>query len=402
MSTASWDIYAEQMAHLKYGFPLWSPDPPPGGAPIELGDVGWVREGEFIPLFNAFRDSDDRQPHGRVPAGFSPLSLQDMMIRGPREKVSATMLCSRGIKSRNVSAGVAVNAGTPSSPSGTIDFSFECYEDSGALLVPRPRMMEHVILSTRPIRAYMETHFDTWFEFGAHTLGFDIKEDDIRFVIGTMKTSQWEVAAFRGHSRKMIGHFSGALGSGAAHLAMSTSDFRPAEVHHRAGPPGRLEHQLQADGDSTASSAGLGEQSSELGAAPTPVVYDQCVFIHYYKRKRRRLPPFGFRLKGGAGPSELPRRPEDDRGLSPELVNVGGAREDGSYGRGDCLSPSSVSDDDSESEDVTVDPVDYLLDYILQKTSSDTAIASDLELYASLGRHWQVRAVSSTCTAGCS
>ncbi|KAI0650984.1 hypothetical protein C8Q79DRAFT_921872 [Trametes meyenii] len=118
------------MAHLKYGFPLWSPDPPPGGAPIELGDVG---------------------------------GHEDKPVGGRR--------------------------------------------------------------------------------------------------------------AFRGHSRKMIGHFSGALGSSAGHLAMSSSDFRPAEDHHRAGPPGRLQPQVQVQvsGDST----DLGEQGSELGAASMPAVYDQ-------------------------------------------------------------------------------------------------------------------------------
>ncbi len=53
LSSAAGDIYAEQLISLRYGYPLWHPDPSPERAPVQLGDVGWVREGEVRALFNA-------------------------------------------------------------------------------------------------------------------------------------------------------------------------------------------------------------------------------------------------------------------------------------------------------------------------------------------------------------
>lgn len=50
------------------------------------------------------------------------------------------------------------------------------------------------------------------------------------------------------------------------------------------------------------------------------MVYDQCIFVHTYKRKKR-LEKFLRFLKAGAGPDELPREP-DDTELQPELLSA--------------------------------------------------------------------------------
>ena len=50
----AWDIYAEQLIDKGYGYPLWYPDQP-AQRQIHLGDVGWIQEGEFVPLFNTMK-----------------------------------------------------------------------------------------------------------------------------------------------------------------------------------------------------------------------------------------------------------------------------------------------------------------------------------------------------------
>lgn len=106
MSTAPWDIYAEQLIHLKYGYPLWVPDPAPGVAPVEIGDVGWINDGEFLPLFNALKGTDEAQPWGAVPIDHTPLDSRGLCIIGPRDKIDQTVLCSRGIRRLKTSGGI--------------------------------------------------------------------------------------------------------------------------------------------------------------------------------------------------------------------------------------------------------------------------------------------------------
>lgn len=115
MSIAPWDIFAGQLGDLGYGHPLWVPDPAPGAAQVEIGDVGYIKDGEFLPLFNAFRKADKAQPLPSVPMDHVPLDRRDFHIRGPRVTITQKALYSRSIKSLKISAGVT--AGSAASPS---------------------------------------------------------------------------------------------------------------------------------------------------------------------------------------------------------------------------------------------------------------------------------------------
>ncbi|KAI0350573.1 hypothetical protein OH77DRAFT_1412848 [Trametes cingulata] len=287
MSTAPWDIYTEQLIHLGYGYPLWVPDPAPGAAQVQIGDVGWVNDGEFISLFNALRGEDDAQPRGGVPVDHVPLDVRDLSILGPRDKIWQRVLCSRSIRKLDVSGGMSASAPS-SSLSCEVNFNFECTDDAGALLFLSPSGRTEDILSRRRILDYMESHFDRWLEFANDRLGLGLREEQIMFVSGTTKTSRWGVAAFKGKARNKQGAVVGSLGSVAsADFSMTISDAQLSTGHYRAGPPG------------------LGVSGGAM-AAPR-AEFDQCVFIHYYKRKKRRWPFFPSVFKAAAGPHEFPR-----------------------------------------------------------------------------------------------
>jgi hypothetical protein len=57
---AHYDIFREQLA-IKYpasGHALWEPSPRRGQDRVQVGDVGFIREGEFHRLFNALLSAD--------------------------------------------------------------------------------------------------------------------------------------------------------------------------------------------------------------------------------------------------------------------------------------------------------------------------------------------------------
>ncbi len=107
-SSHPWDIYSEQLLHLGYGYPLWNPDQPQRRS-VLVGDVGMVREGEFIPLFNTLQDATSEiQPRRMVPTDFVPLPRDRLFIIGPREKIRQKMLCSGDTHESTVSIGAGL------------------------------------------------------------------------------------------------------------------------------------------------------------------------------------------------------------------------------------------------------------------------------------------------------
>ncbi|KAI0673294.1 hypothetical protein C8Q78DRAFT_969416 [Trametes maxima] len=312
MNVPPWVTYAAQLTPIGYGYPLWVPDPPPGRGAIQLGDVGWIHEGEFLPLFNALRAADDSQPRNAVPMNFIPLDIATLVFEGPREKIGQKVLCSSSILRRDFSGGIDLQVNVPGSlpyPSGSVELAFSCEDDSGALLMPHPCVVTHDIHSRRIMDQYMEVNFESWLEF-AYNLGLDLREEDIRFVCGTKKTARWAVAAFQGNYRNKSGTLSGALGAvGSAHFSLSISNQALPANHYRVGPPGA---QLQY---------------SQPWAEP----YDQCVFINTLRRKKRRLPSFLRFLRAGAGPHSLPDNSGDPGEPGSSMCTTGrGTSSDGS------------------------------------------------------------------------
>ncbi|KAL7278405.1 hypothetical protein ACG7TL_007402 [Trametes sanguinea] len=342
MSGAPWNIYAEQLEGLQYGFPLWVPDPAPQMKPVELGDVGWVREGEFIPVFNAFRAAEDSQPWEETPDGFVPLSTRGLAFIGPREKIGQTLLCSNSIKQRAASTNLGAGSSTTTGPSGNIGFSFLCRDDAGAILSFHPAAMSHEVLAESTIKNYISANFDSWYRFATEVRGFPLREQDLRFVIGTTKSIRWAVAAFRGRYRNKKGVLTGALGAvpGTANMSFTISDQSLPSTHWRI------------------------EDSQDEALRR----YDQCLFIHSVKAKRRLVPRF---LKAGAGPHELPRHEDDPRTEQPLSALSG----DSDY------ETDRDSNERAAADGELSDPVDVLLDYILENSDARMAIASDVDLY---------------------
>lgn len=73
---AAYDIYTEQLRELRRGDALYHPEPALGQMPVEIGDVGFTKQGAFCRLFNASRPvADPINAQFGVPHDFQLLDL---------------------------------------------------------------------------------------------------------------------------------------------------------------------------------------------------------------------------------------------------------------------------------------------------------------------------------------
>ncbi|KAM5536984.1 hypothetical protein V8D89_009313 [Ganoderma adspersum] len=342
MSTKPWDIYAEQLFPSGYGHPLWKPEPnPSSGREVFIGDVGWLKEGEFRALFNSMKDADDPiNEEKSVPRDYTVFESTNMSI-GRSDKITSSIVFSRSITADDMAQAEV----TTDAPGGAPGWRFQTTSDAGAMVMLRPPAIAEDIESRRFVANYMRDNFDSWLEFANASDswgGLDLRPEDVVFVCGTLKTTRWALAAFQGSVfRKKDGVVSGRLDS-----------------HPTGSGPGEVQFSVQIDGQPLpASHLRVGRVTSSYKGP------DQCLFIHYYKMKRRLLGREP--VQAGAGPHQLPPGPGKP---GPDAM---------SPGRDAGASPYN-----GPGRDDTYDPVNAVLDYILRTSEADIAIASDLDLTA--------------------
>lgn len=105
----AWNVYAQQLTMLGHGYPLWKGTPSNCQPGVQIGDVGYLSEGEFIRLFNAMAPEDDPLNSNGVPSNYTPFVKGDRarVVKTPGVIVPST-LCSRTIRQLGMDAGVQV------------------------------------------------------------------------------------------------------------------------------------------------------------------------------------------------------------------------------------------------------------------------------------------------------
>lgn len=99
-------IYADQLATLKRGFPLWEPDPSGEYEQVEVGDVGYSIWGSFQRFFNILLPADHPSQTRGVPECFEPLILPEARCVKTRI-LPAGKYMSRGIRHVELSGGAS-------------------------------------------------------------------------------------------------------------------------------------------------------------------------------------------------------------------------------------------------------------------------------------------------------
>ncbi|CCM05272.1 uncharacterized protein FIBRA_07484 [Fibroporia radiculosa] len=352
-------VYATQLFRCGEGFPLWSPEPTKHGE-VLLGDVGYVRHGGFYRLFNAMSKAGDlvNKEFG-VPnkESYQPFQKSEYGLNKQEAAIPAGPICSNSLRKTKVGGDVEAHA-------VEVGFHFECSEDQGACLIVKDPATREELHPSRRMANYMSRNLQSWHDFAtSETVDVDIALEDIMFVRGWVKTTQWAVAAIthEGRAAKLSidGNFAGIAGAGiSVEMARATS----RHYAFRSGPPEAQRQQISQSGSPFGKPKSnkskkkqqqqqLQQTHEESSSAPTPVLeMNQCVFLHYYKMKRRFL---GIKkMEAAAEPQNLD--PSDDDDYSVEEV---------------------------PAPPTPYDPVEFVLDYILENSSSDCAIANDRDIH---------------------
>ncbi|KAH9949139.1 WD40 repeat-like protein [Amylocystis lapponica] len=349
---SAWEIYSEHLFRLGHGLPLWDPEPTKMG-PVLVGDVGYTREGAFYRLFNATHPAKHRiNARYGVPVGYKPFRFPDFPLNRRDAAIPAGPLCSRSVRSVTVGGQVGVNAGLGGGGAG---LQFQCTDEQGALLVMKEPATREELHPSRRMANYMRQNHQSWYTFATEVCDLDIEREDIIFVRGWVKTAEWAVAAFVHEGRAAQLTFSGDFTAGAnASFTLATATNVTVLPEVSAGPRGMVQQGRRASLRITG--------PPDLDAAQDQL-HEQCVFLHYYKMKMRFFWPRV--MKAAAGPHELPSSGDHDYNDTDVAVDV-------------------AMEDEMEIEQVpasrSFDPVGYLLDYILEHSNAEVAIANDADI----------------------
>jgi hypothetical protein len=96
---ADHDIFREQLAikHPSYGYALWEPSPTNPNRPVQIGDVGFIREGRFHRLFSALLPAGDPSQEFGVPEHHKPL-VPTVSNHVSTVSFGSNNYCSSGVK----------------------------------------------------------------------------------------------------------------------------------------------------------------------------------------------------------------------------------------------------------------------------------------------------------------
>ncbi|KAH9941409.1 WD40-repeat-containing domain protein [Amylocystis lapponica] len=340
-----WDVYSKQLFRCKKGYPLWRPEPTPKGE-VSVGDVGYEHDGQFFRLFNTTLPGD-HESHRRwgVPEEFKPFEKSAYGYNRDEDAIQpGEAVCSRSVKSVKISGQLSAYGG-----GGGVDF--ECHEDQGAFLMVQDGAIKEELHRSRRLANYMFRNHQRWLEFATEKHDLALHREDLMLVRGA-----------EGRSTKIS--FNGDFGAPAqASFSFSASHARQSMMYYptRTGPRNRRHSISRSNRRLTEDS----EDTEGPEARDTNSPMDQCIFMNFYKLKKRLFRPLTV-MEAAAEPQDLSPGPGSDHEGAAEYVR-------------------SDSSETSEIEEVPApeknsDPATQVLDYILEHSTAEAAIAMDTDI----------------------
>ena len=270
------DLYADQLYPCGYGFALRKPEPTPKRGEVEIGDVGFMQQGQFFRLFNILPGIHlPPLPDGGGelfghPPGFVPFEARDLVwmdrvgmrsISDPRVVVDTEQERSEPLESVDMLSYYMCGHGadTPApKPAATLEVG--------------PDTSQSYLPVTERLVRYVLRHHAEWLDWA--TKGwwqFSVRPCELVVVYGTVKTSQWRMPAFRRTSEP------------TAHV----------ETHEST----TLENGgvLEAAGSATQTRDSEAVIPARFRAPEYEVVDDQCMFVKWLAVKNRADRPSDFK-----------------------------------------------------------------------------------------------------------
>jgi hypothetical protein len=181
-----------------------------------------------------------------------------------------------------------------------LSYRFQCESSQGAFLMLWDGATKSIVeQQSLQFESYMRDNHDGWAEFVTKRLGIKCRPEDIVLVRGTIKTSCWTVGAFlgcktRNHGVTLDGKLGPLVDVGFTYHGSQSSTTAPVTL--RSGPKSRIVSSR------TTPIRLLGSTLDAFDDHRSPVK-DQCIFVNYYKMKKRLLLP--RRLEAAASSSSI-------------------------------------------------------------------------------------------------
>ncbi|KAI0707100.1 hypothetical protein C8Q76DRAFT_800460 [Earliella scabrosa] len=284
---AAWDIYAESLEPMGYGYPLWGPEPSSDFGPVGLGDVGYIQHGRFYFLFNTMLPRSHPTNKRGVPEHFERFTYEHASPPNNSDVVDImqSALHSQGVTDIDSSATASISSRVPGASLKSWEGQYQCNTESGALLLLNGGAKTTKLDCDNHIRDYILKHIANWRTFARDGLGIDLEEKDLLFVSGHSMATEWGVIAFRGAR------------PGSRLVITSGTDQEEWHVTITDGPSTASDRSRRTCGDSAdarqgpASNAivfariGPMNRESRREKKPQGTQRDQCVFIQYHRVK---------------------------------------------------------------------------------------------------------------------
>ena len=289
---------------------------------VRIGDVGFIRRGQFHLLFSAGSPLGERRLGIDVPDTFEELKVGSPAFSQPR---LPTCLRTDTVRELGVGLGAAVSTPVyvpsfrpsctssedipPRSVETGANFAFELTGSRGAALVTKhPTYREDSLLESA-FEKYTKRHYESWVAFARKKqYGNDVQPV---LVSGLDVTGDFAMVAYSQESTSIESDISVTVPTLASASASLWGTWRTkCTPHTNCGPQQCRPPQDQQTIEF--SPPHLAEKRS------TPSGFNQCVFVRYYTM-RKRMAMFPKVIRAGAGPHDL--GPGDNtRDTLPELA----------------------------------------------------------------------------------
>ncbi|KAF8516249.1 hypothetical protein JB92DRAFT_2272739 [Gautieria morchelliformis] len=259
----AWETYYQELISRGHGHAVWDPDP--GEEPaVQVADVGYMKNGTFIRLFNASKAIGDISNKLGTPEGYEPIYLGEMKhgtLSAAEPITSETVLHRRG--------GVSVSGGSMVQSGG--GFTFECTKEQGAALILRQDARRTDALRKTNFTRYVLENHSKWLKFANDVHERGISADQLLMVTGCDKTSQWACAAFLASSNQIGVEFRvGNVGVAQGGVSVWGSWNHCQFVEAHSGPSSRVRQTPSSN-------------SQQITYNPRTNSRNQCVFLRGYK-----------------------------------------------------------------------------------------------------------------------
>ncbi|KZV60706.1 hypothetical protein PENSPDRAFT_759875 [Peniophora sp. CONT] len=309
--------------------------------PVEIGDVGFIQpdHGHFVSLFNVHREPGvDGQPlSDELPDGFVPLRRHTIM--SVTDLTPSFVSESVSVKEMNVAASGPYIGGFA---------GFAATSKRGAILATPDPIECHNAHHILSYRIYARDNIEGWVDL-AKQVDDRIELEDLILVTGVDRTTSWATAVFSDkHLNAGFGLQIQFVGAGpGVQLACRYTWQNATGALVNAGP---APSQLTATAHPRSWDLSIPRDAEHQ---PLNTVCDQTLFVRHLRAKRRR-PWRGLKLMARGERNDSDNEMDDD--------------------------PSNIDITSVPERTQFTDSLEPILDYILENTRANIAIAHDDDL----------------------